>query len=70
MIQVLTLTQVRISKFAVLFGDVLAFALAFIFATLLNVGIDTNKNIHTQSIARLHCFYSLFLFIVNNFCCK
>ena len=37
MIPVLTLSQVRISKFAVLFGDVVAFALAFIFATILNV---------------------------------
>jgi len=44
MIPVLTLSQVRISKFAVLFGDVVAFALAFIFATILNVGIDANKN--------------------------
>ena len=45
MIPVLTLSQVRISKFAVLFGDVFAFALAFIFATILNVVIDKNKNI-------------------------
>lgn len=45
MIPVLTLSQVRISKFAVLFGDIVAFALAFIFATILNVGIDKNKNI-------------------------
>ena len=45
MISTLTLTQVRISKFAVLFGDVLAFAVAFFLATIINVGFDVNKNI-------------------------
>jgi len=45
MIQVLTLTQVRISKFIVLFGDILSFAIAFLLATIINVGFDANKNI-------------------------
>ena len=45
MIPVLSLTQVRISKFAVLFGDVVAFSVAFVIATLINVSIDDNQNI-------------------------
>ena len=63
MIPVLTLSQVRISKFAVLFGDVIAFALAFILATILNVGIDTNKNIalwfSTQDAERYLSWFGL-----------
>ena len=45
MIPVLSLTQVRISKFAVLFGDVVAFSVAFVIATFINVSIDDNQNI-------------------------
>ena len=45
MIPVLSLTQVRFSKFAVLFGDVIAFGVAFAMATLINVSIDANQNI-------------------------
>ncbi len=45
MIPVLSLNQVRISKFAVLFGDVIAFAMAFAIATFINVSIDANQNI-------------------------
>ena len=45
MIPVLSLNQVRISKFAVLFGDVIAFAMAFAMATFINVSIDANQNI-------------------------
>jgi Undecaprenyl-phosphate galactose phosphotransferase WbaP len=45
MIPVLSLTQVRFSKFAVLFGDVIAFGVAFAIATLINVSIDANQNI-------------------------
>ena len=63
MIPVLTLSQVRISKFAVLFGDVIAFALAFILATILNVGIDTNKNLalwfSTQDAERYLSWFGL-----------
>ena len=63
MIPVLTLSEVRISKFAVLFGDVIAFALAFILATILNVGIDTNKNIalwfSTQDAERYLSWFGL-----------
>ena len=63
MIPVLTLSQVRISKFAVLFGDVVAFALAFIFATIFNVGIDANKNFalwfSTQDLERYFSWVGL-----------
>ena len=63
MIPVLTLSEVRISKFAVLFGDVIAFALAFILATILNVGIDTNKNLalwfSTQDAERYLSWFGL-----------
>ncbi|MFM9991676.1 MAG: undecaprenyl-phosphate galactose phosphotransferase WbaP [Burkholderiaceae bacterium] len=63
MIPVLTLSQVRISKFVVLFGDVLAFALAFILATVFNVGIDANKNIalwfSTQDAERYLSWFGL-----------
>jgi Undecaprenyl-phosphate galactose phosphotransferase WbaP len=45
MIPVLSLTQVRISKFAVLFGDIVAFSVAFVIATFINVSIDDNQNI-------------------------
>ena len=45
MIPVLSLTQVRISKFAVLFGDVVAFSVAFVIATFINVSIDDSQNI-------------------------
>jgi hypothetical protein len=45
MIPVLSLTQVRISKFVVLFGDVVAFSVAFVIATFINVSIDANQNI-------------------------
>ena len=45
MIPVLSLTQVRISKFVVLFGDLVAFSVAFVIATFINVSIDDNQNI-------------------------
>ena len=63
MIPVLSLTQVRISKFAVLFGDVIAFAMAFAIATFINVSIDTNQNIalwfSTQDIERYAAWFGL-----------
>ena len=37
MIKTLSLFQVRLSKFAILIGDALAFGLAFLLATLINV---------------------------------
>lgn len=47
MIPVLSLAQVRFSKFAILLGDVLAFAAAFAIATLISVGLEPHNNIST-----------------------
>ena len=47
MIPVLSLAQVRFSKFAILLGDVIAFAAAFAIATLISVGFEPHKNIST-----------------------
>lgn len=46
MIPVLSLLQVRISKFAILLADVLAFAAAFCIATMINLGFEPNQNIN------------------------
>ena len=63
MIPVLSLTQVRISKFAVLIGDVIAFAIAFAIATFVNVSIDANQNIalwfSTQDKERYAAWFGL-----------
>ena len=70
----LSLTQVRVSKFAILFGDVLAFAAAFALATLINVIFDPSQNINvwfaTQSIDRYVAWFGLaflgvFLFLTR-----
>ena len=65
MIPVLSLNQVRISKFAVLFGDVIAFAIAFAIATFINVSIDANQNISvwfsTQDKERYVAWFGLAL---------
>ena len=65
MIPVLSLFQVRISKFAVLFGDIVAFAMAFCIATLLSVGFDANQDIalwfSTQDLERYVAWIGLAL---------
>ncbi len=45
MIKTLSLFQVRVSKFAILLGDVTAFAIAFALATLINVAADPSQNV-------------------------
>ena len=45
MIHTLSLFQVRVSKFAILLGDVIAFAAAFTLATLINVALNPEQNI-------------------------
>jgi len=44
MIKTLSLFQVRLSKFAILIGDALAFGLAFLLATLINVAADPSQS--------------------------
>jgi len=45
MIKTLSLFQVRVSKFAILLGDVTAFTIAFVLATLINVAADPSQSI-------------------------
>jgi Undecaprenyl-phosphate galactose phosphotransferase WbaP len=45
MINTLSLFQVRVSKFAILLGDAIAFAIAFAIATLINVAADPSQNV-------------------------
>ena len=45
MINKLSLFQVRVSKFAILLGDAIAFAIAFGLATLINVMADPSQNV-------------------------
>ncbi|MFM1949836.1 MAG: Undecaprenyl phosphate N,N-diacetylbacillosamine 1-phosphate transferase, partial [Pseudomonadota bacterium] len=45
MINTLSLFQVRVSKFAILLGDAIAFAIAFALATLINVAADPSQNV-------------------------
>ena len=56
MIPTLSLLQVRVSKFAILLGDVLAFACAFGIATFINVMADPSQNMgvwfYTQDLQR------------------
>ena len=45
MIKTLSLFQVRVSKFAILLGDVSAFTIAFVLATMINVAADPSQSI-------------------------
>ena len=74
MIPTLSLFQVRLSKFAILFGDALAFALAFALATLVNVAFDPSRSIgvwfSTQDFQRYTAwsglvFFGLMLFLMR-----
>ena len=74
MISTLSLFQVRVSKFAILLGDALAFMAAFTFATLINVAFDPSRNIgvwfSTQDIERYLAwsglvFLGLMLFLMR-----
>ena len=74
MIQTLSLFQVRVSKFAILFGDALAFASAFALATLINVYLDPSRNLgvwfSTQDLQRYAAwgglvFLGLMLFLMR-----
>jgi FlaA1/EpsC-like NDP-sugar epimerase len=74
MIPTLSLFQVRVSKFAILLGDALAFAVAFALATLINVALDPSGNIgvwfSTQDMQRYAAwsglvFLGLMLFLMR-----
>jgi Undecaprenyl-phosphate galactose phosphotransferase WbaP len=74
MIQTLSLFQVRVSKFAILLGDALAFACAFTIATAINVLIDSRHDVglwfSTQDIQRYYAwgglvFLGLMLFLMR-----
>ena len=74
MIPTLSLLQVRVSKFAILLGDALAFMAAFALATLINVAFDPSRNIgvwfSTQDIERYLAwsglvFLGLMLFLMR-----
>ena len=74
MIPTLSLFQVRVSKFAILIGDALAFAAAFALATLINVALDPSGNIgvwfSTQDMQRYAAwsglvFLGLMLFLMR-----
>jgi Undecaprenyl-phosphate galactose phosphotransferase WbaP len=74
MIPTLSLFQVRLSKFAILLGDALAFCLAFCIATLCNVAIDPSRSVEmwfsTQDMQRYLAwsglvFLGLMLFLMR-----
>ena len=74
MIPTLSLFQVRVSKFAILLGDALAFAAAFALATLINVAADPSRSIaiwfSTQDLQRYAAwaglvFLGLMLFLMR-----
>ena len=74
MIKTLSLFQVRISKFAILLGDALAFACAFLIATAINVVTDPSQNVSvwfsTQDLQRYVAwcglvFLGLMLFLMR-----
>jgi hypothetical protein len=74
MIPTLSLFQVRVSKFAILLGDALAFMVAFALATLINVAFDPSRSIEvwfsTQDLQRYAAwsglvFLGLMLFLMR-----
>ena len=74
MIPTLSLFQVRVSKFAILLGDAIAFAAAFAIATLINVAADPSRSIaiwfSTQDLQRYVAwaglvFVGLMLFLMR-----
>ena len=74
MIPTLSLFQVRVSKFAILLGDAIAFACAFAVATLINVMADPSKSasvwFSTQDVQRYVAwaglvFLGLMLFLMR-----
>ena len=74
MITTLSLFQVRVSKFAILLGDALAFMVAFALATLINVAFDPSRSIEvwfsTQDLQRYAAwsglvFLGLMLFLMR-----
>ena len=74
MIQTLSLFQVRVSKFAILLGDALAFACAFAIATAINVMADPTRSVgvwfSTQDLQRYFAwaglvFLGLMLFLMR-----
>jgi hypothetical protein len=74
MIKTLSLFQVRASKFAILLGDAIAFALAFFLATLINVSFNPQQSISvwfsTQDMQRYVAwtglvFLGLMLFLMR-----
>ena len=68
MIPTLSLFQVRVSKFAILLGDALAFAVAFALATLINVALDPSGSIaiwfSTQDLQRYAAWAGLLVLAV------
>ena len=74
MIHTLSLFQVRVSKFAILLGDVIAFVAAFTLATLINVAVNPGQNVSawfsTQDMQRYVAwtglvFLGLMLFLMR-----
>jgi Undecaprenyl-phosphate galactose phosphotransferase WbaP len=74
MIQTLSLFQVRVSKFAILLGDALAFTCAFAIATAINVMADPSRSVgvwfSTQDLQRYFAwaglvFLGLMLFLMR-----
>ena len=74
MIPTLSLFQVRVSKFAILLGDAVAFVVAFALTTLINVAFDPSRSISvwfsTQDIERYVAwsglvFLGLMLFLMR-----
>ncbi|MEY4662548.1 MAG: Undecaprenyl phosphate N,N-diacetylbacillosamine 1-phosphate transferase [Pseudomonadota bacterium] len=74
MINTLSLFQVRVSKFAILLGDAIAFAIAFAIATLINVAVSPSQNVSvwfsTQDMQRYVAwsglvFLGLMLFLMR-----
>ena len=74
MITTLSLFQVRVSKFAILLGDAIAFAIAFVLATFINVAADPNQSVSvwfsTQDMQRYLAwsglvFLGLMLFLMR-----
>jgi Undecaprenyl-phosphate galactose phosphotransferase WbaP len=74
MIPTLSLFQVRVSKFAILLGDAVAFVVAFALATLINVAFDPSRSMgvwfSTQDIERYLAwsglvFVGLMLFLMR-----
>jgi Undecaprenyl-phosphate galactose phosphotransferase WbaP len=74
MIRTLSLFQVRLSKFAILLGDAMAFMIAFVVATLLKVSSDPSHSISmwfsTQDVQRyvawcVLAFLGLMLFLTR-----